>query len=81
MTLAGRDEKGKETVHGHMETKMYCDQSHRHVTCGLEKLCLAGIGRLEMWPTAQMSSSCPWIILQGPFLHLLIRPVSIWRLP
>lgn len=48
MTLAGRDEKGKETVHGHMETKMYCDQSHRHVTCGLEKLCLAGIGRLEM---------------------------------
>ena len=57
MTLAGRDERGRETAHGHMETKTYCVKSHHHITCGLQKLCRAGIGRLEMWLTAQKLSS------------------------
>lgn len=80
MTLAGRDEKGKETVHGHMETKMYCDQSHRHVTCGLEALLS------WHWETRDVTYCSDVIFLSlnyspGAFLAFSFVLSGIWRLP
>lgn len=61
---AGRDEKGKETVHGHMETNV---SGSEPPSCylGLEKLCLAGIGRLRWTTCSDVISSVPELFSRG----------------